>query len=505
MKLNTLSASIMAALAGTPTLWAGDQASFDVVVKAQQMTEEAMRAGTLQRDADGIPLGWEKQGDTAIINVTGSLVDGSAGWGRFFGMMGYDDVINAAIGAYGDPEVERVMWRIDSPGGSVAGVIDCGNTISQLSATKPSAVFTPNKLASAAYWLGTSVQGPIIAGPTAEVGSVGVMMPLNNVAKQLDMQGVKVEIMRSGEQKTRINPIEPLTDKARADLQGRMDDVHDLFNAQVAKGRPNLSADDLAKVTDGSVFLGKRAKALGLVDNVASFEQALKLLDKQKLQSNTPPNSKGAHMKLSQDTVLKLISGVPVAQLGLNAEETVEAEQLLASMKAEADAAAALAANEAAAATAAAAAAAAAKDGIGGAAQANDLLAANAKIDLLSSQLQSANSELITAKSELKTLQDATAPMKADNDALLEIARSSVGRMQVAMGASDTAVGFDAKTAIAEHARLNEAFMTKFKVGGAAVTASETLEDAKKVVPDEATRNFMRAAAAQQERLAGKQ
>lgn len=514
MNIFNLNPQLQAALAGAPTLWLGSRESFDAVAEAERqvslLTPEKiveLQARSGARDANGLPMIWEKRGATAVISISGGLIDGNAGFMRYFGVVGYDDIAEAAIAAYSDPDVKKVMWKIESPGGQVSGVMDTGVLISTLSGMKPSMTYTGNLMASGGYWLGTSVKGPVIAGPTAEVGSIGVLMVLTDVTKALADQGIKKTIMRAGDDKARINPFEAPTDKALADLQQSMDDVHGLFRAQVSKGRPNLSTEDMLAATTGKTFLGKRAKAAGLVDSVSSFEQALKLLDSQNPTSNTPSNSKGATMKtvLTSEQIAKIAAGVSVDNLGLSAEAVAEVKEFMAeeatSAKLLADAEAEKLAKAALQATADAAAAEAAKKLAGGTENTDiakitaDLGTANIKVGLLESQLATKDALLVTTTAELTNLKVSTQAMTANHDGMLAQLRTALARLQVALGGSDTTEGMDAATATKEHERLVGVFNTKFKVGAASRLATET-EDKSKVAEDENTRRFRAAAEA---------
>lgn len=515
MNIFELNPGLAAALAGTPSLWLGSQESFDGVVEAQRqvslLTPEKLaqlQARSGARDSNGLPMMWEKRGSTAVISVSGGLIDGNAGYMRYFGVVGYDDVAEAAIAAYSDPDVKTVMWKIESPGGQVSGVMDCGLLIGQLSGMKPSMTYTGNLMASGGYWLGTAVKGEVIAGPTAEVGSIGVLTVLTDVTKALADQGIKKTVMRAGDDKARVNPFEPLTDSARAHLQQSMDDVHGLFRSQVAKARPNLSTEDMLAATTGRTFLGKRAKSAGLVDKVASFEQALKLLDSQIPKSNTPSNSKGATMKtvLTDAQIALIAAGAPLTSLGLSADALadVQAEQdrQAAEARAVSDKVAEDAAKAALEATASAAAAEAAKKAAGGTENADglakvtaELNTANIQVGLLQSQLVTAQASLVTVNAELVNIKASTQSMTANHDGMLAQLRTALGRLQIAMGGSDTSASMDAVAATAAYASLSETFNTKFKVGQASKTAPETKPA---VTVDPALANFARTAAAAQ-------
>lgn len=512
---------LMAALAGVPTLWLGSQESFDCVAEAYRqvslLTPEkiaALEARVMARDENGLPMIWEKRGATAVINVTGQLVDGNAGYMRYFRVIGYDDIAEAAIAAYSDPDVKKVMWKIESPGGQVSGVMDLGAMISLMSGMKSSMTYTANLMASGGYWLATAVKGEIVAGPTAEVGSIGVLMVLTDVTKALADQGIKKTIMRAGDDKARINPLEAPRAEDLALLQQSMDDVHGLFRAQVSKGRPNLSTEDMLAATTGRTFLGKRAKSAGLVDKVASFEQALKLLDSQNPTGNTPSNSKGATMKtvLTTEQIAKMAAGVPVEQLGLSAEAVIEVNAFLAEQAAAAklvsDKAAEDAAKAALQATADAAAAEAAKK-LAGTTETDitkvmaSLNTANIQVDLLKSQLTTAQASLVTKEAELTNLKVSHQTMTETHTGLTAAVRTALGRLQISMGGSDTSEGMEAAAATAEFTRLDAVFKEKFKIGQASKPVPETKPATQPA--DAAVLAFQRTAAIAQANRTAKQ
>jgi protease-4 len=55
-----------------------------------------------------------------------------------------------------------------------------------------------------------------------------------------------------------------------------MDDVHDQFIQAVADGR-GLAKETVAAIADGQVFTGRQAKERGLVDEIGSFEDAIRI------------------------------------------------------------------------------------------------------------------------------------------------------------------------------------------------------------------------------------
>ncbi len=449
-------------------MWAGSQESFDIVLHAEKQVAEGIKAGRYSDEADDdrLPPLWRKAGSVGVIDITGSLIDGAAGWMRYYGVSGYDDIAKAAIAAASDPDVKSLLFKVESGGGQVNGVTETAKLLNQISLLKPSMTFSGNCMCSAAYWLGTSIQGEVHTSQTAEIGSIGVLVVHREYSKMLAEDGITTTVMRAGARKALTNPFEALTDDAKAQVQSQLNDVHDIFKAAVAKNRPSMTAEDLAQSTDGRTFLGKRAVQAGLADKVSSLDQALKLLDKHSTKQDTSSNSKGGkkmNIVLTQQQLAAIQAGATPLSLGIVLEGTADeqAKALASATVLGADDASKKAADETAT---AALAAAADKD------KANPATAPPAAaVDmtaLLQSQLVTANAELLATKVTLETLRVTTLAQATAHDGLLAIARKAIGKMSVALGGSDAAAQtLDAAAAIAEYAKTEETFLSKFKTG----------------------------------------
>lgn len=436
-------------------LWAGSQESWNVVLRAQAQVADQIKAGKLQayydedRDGASMPKLYEVRGDTAVISICGTLVDGHAGWMRYYGVIGYDDISKATIQAASNADIKRLMFFFDTEGGDVNGLGACANLLRQVTALKASSSYTGTTMHSGGYWLASAVKGQVYAGETASVGSIGVITVQTNYADADKQAGIDRRVVRAGKFKAELNAAEKPSDEAIARLQSKADYVHGLFRAAVQAGRPNLSGAKLLEVTEGQTFLGPEGKSAGLVDKITTFEQALKLLDSTKSTSNTSSTSKGVAMaKVSELTPeqLQAIAGLGI-QLDVEAAAPVQA---------------------AAAPVVAAAPAAAPAVDAGQAAVMTELRA----------QLAAKDTELVTAKAELANLK-ASAPAQ---DALVAATRKEISRMLVALKASDAALeAMDAAALAAEHTRVSALFEAQFKPGGVGAPAAAAQEEAPKV------------------------
>lgn len=256
-------------------LWCGSEESYEVVTRAQasvQTLAKTILAGDIGQP--DMPKAWDKQGDLAIVPISGSLIMGHAGWMSFFGVTGYSDIESALTQAAMDPEVKSILLDVGSGGGAAAGAQPLADYISQISKVKPITAHIDTVGASAAYWSASAADG-ITISPMAITGSIGAVQIHTSYARQLAANGIDKTVIRSGEFKMLGNPYEALSDVAKAEMQAQVDDVNAMFEAHVAKMRGTDAADVRERMGKGRTFLGKRAVSAGLVDKVQTRDQAV--------------------------------------------------------------------------------------------------------------------------------------------------------------------------------------------------------------------------------------
>jgi signal peptide peptidase SppA len=172
-----------------------------------------------------------------------------------------------------DPNCKAILMRFDSPGGSAAGTDELATELSAAAAKKPVGAFVDGMAASAAYWAASQCS-PIVAAPSAIVGSIGTYGVMYDQSAKFAQDGVKAVVVRAGEHKGVGATGTEITPQQIADQTRLVNEVNDLFVAGVAKGR-KISMDDARKLNDGRAHVGANAKAQGLVDQIGSFEDAM--------------------------------------------------------------------------------------------------------------------------------------------------------------------------------------------------------------------------------------
>jgi len=177
-----------------------------------------------------------------------------------------------------DREVKGILLRIDSPGGAVAPSQEIYDEIRKIHKKGKKKVVASfgNVAASGAYYV-ASAADQIISNPGSLTGSIGVIMEMTNIRKLLDKIGIDSYVIKSGEFKDIGNMTRPMTAREHRLIQGVIDDVYMQFVEDVARGR-KMDVAKVKKIADGSIFSGRQALGLGLVDKLGSFQDAVDLL-----------------------------------------------------------------------------------------------------------------------------------------------------------------------------------------------------------------------------------
>lgn len=202
---------------------------------------------------------------TGVITSTETSAFGSAAL--------LDDMALMLDRAEKDPNVSAVILRINSPGGSVAASETLANMIEgfKVRSGKPVVASMAEVAASGGYYTAIAADR-IVAQPTTITGSVGVIVPTMNFADGLARIGIKSRSVISGPNKDIANPLQPMNEAHYAILQGIVDEFYADFRARVVAARPNIQNSD--EILDGSVYTGRRALELGLVDKLGGIPEA---------------------------------------------------------------------------------------------------------------------------------------------------------------------------------------------------------------------------------------
>ena len=229
-----------------------------------------------QQDAPP-PYLFGKQGNVGIVEIKGPMTNATHYYDRYDKTASYPAIREALMHAVNDPEVETILLDIESGGGAVAGMFDAARLIRTINdRVKPVTAFGESMF-SAAYCLG-SAAGQVFSTQSGGVGSIGIIATHMDVSKMYADMGINVTVMRSGQYKALANRFEPLSDKAKAQMQEGMDAAYQVFVQHVADMRGTTYPNADTKMAQGREFYGNAAKDIGLVDGITTFDALISKL-----------------------------------------------------------------------------------------------------------------------------------------------------------------------------------------------------------------------------------
>ena len=214
------------------------------------------------------------------IPLEGTILLGEDDWRRETGTA--SAALESIRRATQDETVSGILMEIDSPGGGVTASDILYKALLDFKAARRNravVVLMGDLCASGGYYVSAAADY-IVAHPTTETGSIGVIMSSLNVKELADRFGVRNISITSGTNKTILSPFHEMTDEQKALLQAQVDAIHGRFVSLVAKGR-GLSEEDVRKFADGRLILAPDAIRLGLVDEIGYFDDARAAINNQ--------------------------------------------------------------------------------------------------------------------------------------------------------------------------------------------------------------------------------
>lgn len=177
-----------------------------------------------------------------------------------------------------DNSIRAIILRVDSPGGAVGPSQEIYREVERTRAIKPVVCSMGGVAASGGYYIAAPCT-KIVANPGTLTGSIGVYAAILNMKGLFEKLGLELQVIKAGKLKAAGMPDKPLTEAERAMLQSVMADTHEQFITDTARAR-GMKPEDMRKLADGSVFTGRQAKQLGLVDNLGNLRDAINLAAK---------------------------------------------------------------------------------------------------------------------------------------------------------------------------------------------------------------------------------
>lgn len=210
-----------------------------------------------------------QNGNIAVILATGAIMDGE----ETPGSVGGDTTAAQIREARLDPNIKAIVFRVNSPGGSVtASEVVRQELAAARAAGKPVVVSMGGMAASGGYWISTPANY-IIASPSTLTGSIGIFGVINTVENSLDAIGVHTDGVATSPLAD-VASTKALPPEVQQMMQLSIENGYHNFIGLVAKARQK-TPEQIDQIAQGHVWTGEDAKSNGLVDALGDFDDAV--------------------------------------------------------------------------------------------------------------------------------------------------------------------------------------------------------------------------------------
>ena len=174
-----------------------------------------------------------------------------------------------------DSNIKAIVLRVNSPGGSATASDIMWRELNLAAKVKPVIVSMGNYAASGGYFI--SAPGTkIYASPVTVSGSIGVFGMIPNLGKLFkDKLGITTETVNTNSNSDFPSLFRPMNSLEQKVMQKNIESIYSDFVSKVSEGR-KMRTGSVDSIGQGRVWSGRRAKELGLIDEMGGLEDAVK-------------------------------------------------------------------------------------------------------------------------------------------------------------------------------------------------------------------------------------
>ena len=223
-------------------------------------------------DMTNLPKKNKSDNKIAVYYAYGDVVDTNAG--QTSPCISGVDVSKDLESLMNDDDVKAVVLRVNSGGGSAYASEQLWNALVKLKAKKPVVVSMGGMAASGGYYMSCAANY-IVAEPTTLTGSIGIFGMIPDVSELMTQKlGLKFDVVKTNAMSDFGTYSRPMTVEEKAVMQGYVNNGYNLFLKRVAEGR-KMKVEDVDKIGQGRVWLGKDALKIHLVDALGGVDDAV--------------------------------------------------------------------------------------------------------------------------------------------------------------------------------------------------------------------------------------
>ncbi|MAL64787.1 MAG: signal peptide peptidase SppA [Candidatus Marinimicrobia bacterium] len=205
----------------------------------------------------------------AVITAEGAIMRGSISQG----VAGSDGVVKQIKSAHENKNTKAIVFRINSPGGSV---IASEMIRDELIVAKSKGISVVVSMGDYAASGGIYISTPadyIFAEPTTITGSIGVAIAIPTFENAMDYIGVNFDGVVTSKYGG-WDPTKAISDDLDKIFASWGADIYDRFINFVATSR-SQSYEDIKTIASGRVWIATSAKKIGLIDELGGIDDAI--------------------------------------------------------------------------------------------------------------------------------------------------------------------------------------------------------------------------------------
>lgn len=230
-------------------------------------------------------------------------------------------VINQIKKAKENTNVKAILLEVDSPGG---GVYESSEIYNSLLESKKDIYVSMQRMATSGGYYISAPAKKIYANTETITGSIGVIMSSLSAQKFLNDNGIKNQIIRSGNQKAVGGLTEDMPQDTIDIYKEINKETYNRFVDIVAKGR-NMDKEKVLSLADGRIYSASQALENGLIDNIGTKKD---LIEEIKKESNLTNPTIIEYKKLDPkknilSSFVKSLSQSIVNEINANANKTI--------------------------------------------------------------------------------------------------------------------------------------------------------------------------------------
>lgn len=208
------------------------------------------------------------ENSVAIIGISGAITYSDAGCGPA-GMVTMADILKRT---FSNQNISSIVFEMDTPGGDGSAMFHMIRQMNE--ANKPIVAFFRRLAASAGAGIASSANYIIAESELSEFGSFGTFVTLVDYSEYYRENGVLVEDVYASRSTEKNEDYREALKGNFKPLQENIDVFNETFLDTVATNRTGKLTDD-GHWHKGKLYYAPEALAIGLIDEIGSFERAI--------------------------------------------------------------------------------------------------------------------------------------------------------------------------------------------------------------------------------------